>query len=192
MTPNRMSTSSRKEVGNPYPSMVTAAVTDSVVAAGICFPADSWGRPISTPVRRLIRQMRGQARWDDRLPTQSWRHHSVVALTDRSLLVFEYRIGRKERIGGALGPCLGRWQRDEISVETRRTELKRSVVNNASAYDSLATERLKVLRLTATTPDGLLALDLPTAASPGGIKDFEQAVRSRGRRSDRPPGGRDE
>jgi hypothetical protein len=176
----------RKEVDNPYRSMVAAAVTERVVAAGFCYPADSWLRPISTPVRRLIRRMRGQARWDDRLPARGWRHHSVVALTDRSLLVFEYRIGEE------LGPCLGRWLRAEISVETRRTELKRSVVNNASPHDSLATDRLRVLRLTATTPDGMLALDLPTGASPGGIKDFEQAVRSRGRRSDRPPRGRDE
>jgi hypothetical protein len=54
-------------------------------------------------------------------------------------------------------------------------ELKRSVLNSASAYDSLGTERFKVLRLTATTPDGPLALDLPTAGQPG-IKDFEQAL----------------
>jgi hypothetical protein len=185
MTPNRMSVSRPKEVKNPYRSMVAAAVTERVVAAGFCYPADSWLRPISTPVRRLIRRMRGQARWDDRLPALGWRRHSVVALTDRSLLLFEYRIGRE------LGPCLGRWPRDEISVETRRTVLKRSVLNSGS-HDSLVTERVNVLRLTATTPDGLLVLDLPTAATPGGIKDFEQAVRSRGRRSDRPPCGRDE
>ena len=77
-----------EEVGNPYHSMVAAAVTERVVAAGICWPADSWLRLFSTPVRRLIRRMRGQARWDDRLPAAGWRH-SVVALTDRSLLVFE-------------------------------------------------------------------------------------------------------
>jgi hypothetical protein len=102
-----------------------------------------------------------------------------VALTERSLLVFEYRMGAE------LGPCLGRWRRDEISVETRRTELKRSYVNGQT--DVSETARLRVLRLTATTPDGPLALDLPTAASPGEIKDFEHAVRSQGRRSDRPP-----
>jgi hypothetical protein len=179
-----------EEVGNPYQSMVAAAVTEHVVAAAICWPGDSWLRLFSTPVRRLIRRMRGQARWDDRLPATGWRH-SVVALTERSLLVFEFRIGRKARIGGELGPCLGRWQRDEISVDVRRTELKRSVANNASPYDSLTTERLKVLRLTATTPEGPLALDLPTADQPG-IKDFEQAVRSQGPRSDPPPEGPDE
>ena len=74
---------------------------------------------------------------------------------------------------------MGRWRRDEISLEVRRAELKRSVVNNSSPTDSLASERLKVLRLTATTPDGLLALDLPAADQPG-IKDFEQAVGSQG------------
>jgi hypothetical protein len=179
-----------EEVGKPYHSLVAAAVTERVVAAAFCYPADSWLRVFSTPVRRLIRRMRGHARWDDRLPAAGWRH-SVVALTERSLLVFEFRIGRQERSGGELGPCLGRWPRDEISVEVRRTELKRSVVNAASPNDSLATERLKVLRLTANTPDGPLALDLPAAGQPG-IKDFEQAVRSQGLRSDRPPGDPDE
>src|SRR5215212_1713489 len=103
-----------EEVGNPYHSMVAAAVTERVVAAGVCWPADSWLRLFSTPVRRLIRRMRGQASWDDRLPAAGWRH-SVVALTDRSLLVFEFRLGGKARIGGELGPCMGRWRRDEIS-----------------------------------------------------------------------------
>jgi len=63
----------------------------------------------------------------------------------------------------------------------QRTELKRSVANTGSPYDSLETERLKVLRLTATTPDGPLALDLPVAAQPW-IKDFEQAIGSQGLR----------
>jgi hypothetical protein len=175
-----------EEIENPYQSMVAAAVNERVVAAAICWPAESWLRVFSTPVRRLIRRMRGRARWDDRLPVAGLRH-SVVVLTERSLLVFEFRIGRKERIGGELGPCLGRWRRDEIAVEVRRTELKRSVVNHASPNNALATERLKVLRLTATTPDGPLALELPVADQPG-IKDFEQAVGSRGVRSDRPPG----
>ena len=53
--------------------------------------------------------------------------------------------------------------------------LERSVLNSASAYDSLSTEQTKMLRLTATTPDGPLALDLPVADQPG-IKEFEQAV----------------
>jgi hypothetical protein len=179
-----------EEVGNPYQSMVAEAVSERVVAAAICWPADAWLRVFSTPVRRLIRRMRGQARWDDRLPAAGWRH-SVVALTERSLLVFEFRIDRKTRIGGELGPCLGRWPRDEISADVRGTELKRSVANNASPHDSLTTERLKVLRFTATTPDGPLALDLPAADQPG-IKDFEQAVGSQGLRSDPPPEGLDE
>jgi hypothetical protein len=168
-----------EEVGNPYRSMVAAAVAERVVAAAICWPADAWLRVFSTPVRRLIRRMRGQPRWEDRLPAAGWRH-SVVALTERSLLVFEFRIGRKVRVGGELGPCLGRWPRDQISIEVRRTVLKRSVANTASPYDSLTTERLKVLRLTATTPDGPLALDLPAAGQPG-IKEFEQAVGGQGR-----------
>jgi hypothetical protein len=125
--------------------MVAAAVAERVVAAAICWPGDSWLRLFSTPVRRLIRRMRGQVRWDDRLPATG-RQHSVVALTEHSLLIFEFRIGRKTRIGGELGPCPGRWPRDEISVEVRRTELKRSVLNSASAYDSLETEGFKVLR----------------------------------------------
>jgi len=103
-----------EEVGNPYQSMVAGAVTERVVAAAICWPGDSWLRVISTPVRRLIRRVRRQARWDDRLPAAGFRH-SVVALTERSLLVFELRIGRKKRIGGELGPCLGQWRRDEVS-----------------------------------------------------------------------------
>ena len=57
-----------KEVGNPYRSVVAARVGERVVAAGICWPGDSWMRLFSTPARRLIRRMRGQARWDDRLP----------------------------------------------------------------------------------------------------------------------------
>jgi hypothetical protein len=166
----------REEVGNPYHSMVAAAVSERVVAAAICWPGDSWLRLFSTPVRRLIRRMRGQARWDDRLPATGWQH-SVVALTERSLLVFEFRVGGRTRVGNELGPCVGRWPRDEISVEVRRTVLERSVLNSASAYDSLETDRLKVLRLTATTPDGPLVLDMPTAGQPG-IKEFEQAVRS--------------
>jgi hypothetical protein len=166
----------REEVGNPYHSMVAAAASERVVAAAICWPGDSWLRLFSTPVRRLIRRMRGQARWDDRLPATGWQH-SVVALTERSLLVFEFRVGGRTRIGNELGPCLGRWPRDEISVDVRRTVLERSVLNSASAYDSLETDRSKVLRLTAITPDGPLILDMPTAGQPG-IKEFEQAVRS--------------
>jgi hypothetical protein len=163
-----------EEIGNPYQSMVAAAVGERVVAAAICWAGDSWMRLFSTPVRRLIRRMRGQARWDDRLPATGWQP-SVVALTERSLLVFEFRVGRRTRAGGNLGPCLGRWPRTEISVEVRRIVLERSVLNSASAYDSLSTERTKMLRLTATTPDGPLALDLPVADQPG-IKEFEQAV----------------
>jgi hypothetical protein len=158
--------------------MVAEAVADHVVAAAFCYPADSWLRPISTPIRRLIRRIGGQARWDDRLPAL-WRH-AVVAITKSSLLVFEYRVGTE------LGPCLGRWPREEISIETKRTQLKRSYVNGQT--DVNETARLRVLRLTATTPDGPLALDLPTAASPGEIRDFEQAVRSQGHQSDRPLG----
>jgi hypothetical protein len=164
-----------EEVGNPYQSMIAAAVGERVVAAAICWPGDSWARVFSTPVRRLIRRMRGQARWDDRLSATGWRL-SIVALTEQSLLVFEFRVGRKTQIGGDLGPCLGRWRRDEISVEVRRIELERSVLNSASAYDSLSTERTKVLRLTAATPDGPLTLDLPVAGQPG-IKEFEQTIK---------------
>jgi hypothetical protein len=171
-----------EEVGNPYHSMVAAAVTERVVAAAFCYPADYWTHPISRPVRRLIRRMRGQARWDDRLPGLGSRQ-SVVALTERSLLVFEYRIGRE------LGPCLGRWRRDEISVEAWRTELTQSYLSGQTGMDT--TDRLEVLRLTATTPDGPLALELPAADQPG-IKDFEQALGSQGLRSDRPPGDLDE
>lgn len=75
---------------------------------------------------------------------------------------------------------MGRWRRDEISVEVPRIELERSVLNAASAYDSLETERVKMLRLTATTPDGPLALDLRVAGQPG-IKEFEQAVAAKAR-----------
>ena len=150
------------EVGNPYRSMVAAAVTEAVVAAAFCYPGDHCAHPLSRPVRRLIRRMRGQARWDDRLPALGTRH-SVVALTERSLLVFEYRIGR----GGGLGPCLGRWARDAISLEAWRTELVQS--SNGQ------TNRMDLLQLTATTPDGTLALDLPAADQPG-IKEFEQAL----------------
>jgi hypothetical protein len=159
----------------PYHSMVAAAVSERVLAAALCWPGDSWMRVFSTPVRRLIRRMRGQTRWDDRLPATGWRQ-SVVALGERSLLVFEFRIGGRTQIGNELGPCLGRWPRDEVSVEVRRTVLERSSLNSGSAYDSLETERFKVLRLTATTPDGPLVLDLPAAGQPG-IKDFEHAVR---------------
>jgi hypothetical protein len=170
-----------EEVGNPYHSMVAAVVTERVVAAAFCYPADFWVHPFSRPVRRLIRRMRGQARWDDRLPTLGNRQ-SVVALSERSLLVFEYRIG------GELGPCLGRWRRDESFVEAWRTELTQSSLNTS---DGRTTDRLDVLRLTASTPDGPLALDLPAADQPG-IKDFEQAVGSQGLRSDRPPSDLDE
>jgi hypothetical protein len=149
-------------------------VGERVVAAAICWPGDSWMRPFSTPVRRLIRRMRGQARWDDRLSATGWRH-TVVTLTEDSLLVFEFRIGRNVQSGEELGACLGRWPRDEISVEVRRTVLERSVLNSGSPYDSLETERTKVLRLTATTPDGPLAVDMPVTGQPG-IKDFERAV----------------
>jgi hypothetical protein len=159
----------REEVGNPYHSLVAAAVTERVVAAAFCYPADYWMHPMSRPVRRLIRRMRGQARWDDRLPGMGLRQ-TVVALTERSLLVFEYRIGRD---GGGLGPCLGRWQRDEISVEGWRTEFKQSYVSGQT--DTWQTDYFDVLRLTATTPDGPLALDLPAADQPG-IQDFERHV----------------
>jgi hypothetical protein len=101
---------------------------------------------------------------------------SVVALTERSLRVFEYRIARD---GGGLGPCLGRWERDEILlVEGRRTELTQSYLSGQTGMSQ--TDRLDVLRLTATTPDGPLALDLPATDQPG-IKDFEQALGSQGR-----------
>jgi hypothetical protein len=161
-----------EEVGNPYHSMVATAVGERVVAAAICWPGDSWMRLFSTPVRRLIRRMRGQARWDDRLSATGTRP-SVVALTERSMLVFEFRVGRTA--GEELGPCLGRWRRDEISLEARRTVLERSSLNSGSAYDSLGTDRTKMLRLTAATPDGPLQLDLPVADQPG-IREFEQAV----------------
>jgi hypothetical protein len=162
-----------EEVGNPYHSMVAAAVSERVVAATFCYPADYWVHPLSRPVRRLIRRVRGQVRWDDRLPGMGSRQ-SVVALTERSLLVFEYRIARD---GGGLGPCLGRWERDEILVEGCRTELTQSSMNGQT--DTWQTDRLDVLRLTATTPDGPLALDLPATDQPG-IKDFEQALGSHG------------
>ena len=152
-----------EEVGNPYRSMVAAAVTEPVVAAAFCYPADHLAHPMSRPVRRLIRRMRGQARWDDRLPALGTRH-SVVALTEHSLLVFEYRIGTGP---DALGPYLGRWARDAISLEAWRTELVQS--SNGQ------TDRMDLLQLTATTPDGPLALDLPAADQPG-IKEFEQAL----------------
>jgi hypothetical protein len=152
-----------EEVGNPYRSMVAAAVTEPVVAAAFCYPADYWAHPMSRPVRRLIRRMRGQARWDDRLPGLGTRQ-SVVALTERSLLVFEYRIGRG---GDGLGPCLGRWARDAISLGAWRTELVQS--SNGQ------TNRMDLLQLNATTPDGPLALDLPATDQPG-IKEFEQAL----------------
>jgi len=99
-----------EEVGNPYQSMVAGAVTERVVAAAICWPGDSWLRVISTPVRRLIRRVRRQARWDDRLPAAGFRH-SVVALTERSLLVFELsnrpqeaNRGRAGTVSGAMAP----------------------------------------------------------------------------------------
>jgi hypothetical protein len=152
-----------EEVGNPYHSMVAAAVTERVVAAAFCYPADYW--LLSRPLRRLIRRMRGQARWDDRLPSLGLRH-SVVALTERSLLVFEYRI---DRGADGLGPCLGRWARDEIFIDVCRTELTMS--SNGQ------TDRMDVLTLDATTPDGQLALLLPAGDQPG-IKDFEQALPS--------------
>jgi len=164
-----------REVENPYRSMVEAAAGEGVVAAGICWPGDSWLRPFSTPVRRLIRRMRGHARWDDRLP--GTRCPSVVALTERSLLVFEFRIGRS---GGDLGPCVGRWPRDEISLEARRTLLERSSLNAASPYDAVGTDRTTMLRLTATTPDGPLALDLPVAGQPG-TREFRRELGSRRR-----------
>jgi hypothetical protein len=123
---------------------------------------------MSRPVRRLIRRMRGQARWDDRLPGLGSRH-SVVALTERSLLIFEYRIGTE------LGPCLGRWRRDEISLEGWRTELKQSYLSGQTGMDT--TDRLDVPRLTATTSDGPLALELPAEDQPG-IAQFEQALGS--------------
>jgi hypothetical protein len=162
-----------EEVGNPYHSMVAAAVTERVVAAAFCYPDDYWLHPLSRPARRLIRRMRGQARWDDRLPGLGSRQ-SVVALTERSLLVFEYRIARD---GGGLGPCLGRWERDEILVEGCRTELTQSSMNGQT--DMWQTDHFDVLQLTASTPDGPLALDLPATDQPG-IKDFEQALRSQG------------
>ncbi len=155
-----------QEVGNPYQSMVAAAVTERVVAAAFCYPADYWMHPISRPVRRLIRRMRAQERWDDRLPGLGSRQ-SVVALTERCLLVFEYRLGTE------LGPCLGRWRRDEISLEGWRTELKQSYLSGQTGMST--TDRMDVLRLTATTPDGPLALELPAEDQPG-IKQFEQAL----------------
>jgi len=155
-----------EEVGNPYQSMVAAAVTERVVAAAICYPADYWMHPISRPVRRLIRRMRGQERWEDRLPGLGARL-SVVALTECSLLVFEYRLGRE------VGPCLGQMRRDEISLEGCRTELKQSYLSGQTGMST--TDRLDVLRLTATTPDGPLALELPAEDQPG-IKQFEQAL----------------
>lgn len=159
---------------NPYRSMVAAAVGERVLAAAICWPGDSWMRVFSTPVRRLVRRLRGQARWDDRLPGMGGQP-SVVALTEGSLLVFEYRIGRGSRGGEDLGPCLGRWPRDEIAVEARRTVLERSSLKSGSPYDSVETERTKMLRLTATTSEGPLALDLPVAGQPG-IREFERAL----------------
>jgi hypothetical protein len=152
-----------EEVGNPYRSMVAAAVAEPVVAAAFCYPADHCAHPMSRPVRRLVRRMRGQARWDDRLPALGTRQ-SVVALTDRSLLVFEYRIGSR---ADGLGPCLGRWARDAISLGAWRTELVQS--SNGQ------TNRMDLLQLNATTRDGPLALDLPVADQPG-IKEFEQAL----------------
>jgi len=169
-----------EEVGNPYRSMVAAAVTERVVAAAFCYPADYATHPISRQVRRLVRRMRGQARWDDRLPALGSRQ-SVVAFTERSLLVFEYHLRRD---AGAVGPCLGRWRRDEIGVEGRRTELTQS--SFSAQTDTRETDRLDVLRLTATTPDGPLALDLPAAGQPG-IKEFEHALGSQRLRSDPPP-----
>jgi hypothetical protein len=150
-----------EEVGNPYHKMVAAAVSERVVAAAFCYPAEYW--LLSRPVRRLIRRIRGQARWDDRLPSLGLRH-SVVALTESSLMVFEYRI---DRGSAGLGPCLGRWARDEIFVDVCRTELTLS--SNGQ------TDRMDVLTLDATTPDGQVALLLPAGEQPG-IKDFEQAL----------------
>jgi hypothetical protein len=76
-------------------------------------------------------------------------------LTTGSLMVFEYRIARGEE----LGPPVGRWRRDEIAIEARRMQLKQSGRN--AQTDVRETTRLNVLRLRATTPDGLLTLDLP-------------------------------
>jgi hypothetical protein len=45
--------------------------------------------------------------------------------------------------------------------------------------DMWQTDHFDVLQLTASTPDGPLALDLPATDQPG-IKDFEQALRSQG------------
>jgi hypothetical protein len=160
---------------NPYRSMVEAAVSEPVVAAAICWPGDAWMRPLSTPVRRLIRRLRGQTRWDDRLSGTGSRP-SVVALTETSLLVFDYRVGRNTRAGEDLEQCLGQWPRDESSVEVRRTVLERSHLNSGSPYDSVGTERTTMLRLTATTPEGPLVLDLPVAGQPG-PREFKRALR---------------
>jgi hypothetical protein len=47
---------------------------------------------------------------------------------------------------------------------------------------------LKVLRLTATTPDGPLTLDLPVAGRPG-IKEFEQTIKEGNQRDQRTRAG---
>ena len=79
----------------------------------------------------------------------------------------------------------------ELAPQFDRFVFTRCANPRALSPATLETERFKVLRLTATTPDAPLALDLPAADQPG-IKDFEQAVGSQGLRSDRPPSDLDE
>jgi hypothetical protein len=174
-----------EEAGDPYRAMVAEAVAEPVVAAAFCYPAESWVHgPIGTLLRRGIRRVRRQRRWDDRLPQGPGSRQSVVALTTGSLMAFEYRIARGEE----LGPPVGRWRRDEIAVEARRMQLKQSGRN--AQTDVRETTRLNVLRLSATTPDGLLALDLPPG-SPG-IRDFEHAIGTHSSQSGRPTGDQED
>ena len=137
--------------------LVTPLVQGEVLEAQEFYPGGRWKQG-SLPWSRLGRGLLKRSRLDDRLPTMN-----VLALTPSDVIVFPTgtRTGHFER-----GERFASWPRAQVSASKTEVEvvMRPGYVSSGPADTvsaGMRTHRKNVVRLTLTTPDGVLIADLP-------------------------------
>jgi hypothetical protein len=138
-------------------------VDEPVLGAHICYPADAWGRPISTTALRLIRRLLGRTRLTDRVP-QGAPRHAVLAVTASRVMVWAARFGAD---GMGLAGEIGSWPHESLTLARKREELARYSPHG----DGYSTDRTKMLRYRIGTPDGELDVHVPAGRGPAAELD---------------------
>lgn len=145
--------------------IVELATGEPVLGAHICYPANAWGRVITTTALRLGRRLLGRSRLTERVP-QGFAHYGVLAVTASRVGVWEACITRE---GPDVASEIASWPHAAVALERKRHEIVRSGTDCAGGETK--TSRLKVLRYRITTPDGELAVDVPAGRGPAAELD---------------------